>query len=215
MVVLRGQGISLRELSRRFGGSTLSVRKALLRNGIGPLRTGRPKWRTFTVEQIADMAAMWNDGKSQRAIAVKYGTVQTIISAILKREGFTPEHRYNRARGADHGAWKGGRVRIGKYWAVMLFPGDPFWEMATTANGYVLEHRLVMARSLGRALTSRETVHHINGDHADNRLANLQLRQGKHGIGEAMRCYDCGSYNVGPAPLAAPPPGQLALRMDS
>lgn len=37
-------------------------------------------------------------------------------------------------------------------------------------NGRILEHRLIMSRSLGRPLRDDETVHHKNGDRSDNRL---------------------------------------------
>lgn len=46
---------------------------------------------------------------------------------------------------------------------------------AAAKDGYVMKHRLVMERHIGRYLRSGEVVHHINHKRDDNRLENLRL----------------------------------------
>jgi hypothetical protein len=50
----------------------------------------------------------------------------------------------------------------------------------------VQEHRLVMEQKLGRRLTKSETVHHKNGDRADNSPENLELWASRHGKGQRV-----------------------------
>lgn len=58
-----------------------------------------------------------------------------------------------------------------KYIQLCGFIGHPM----ANKNGVILEHRLVMSRHLGRNLTSKEIVHHLNKDETDNRIENLEL----------------------------------------
>ena len=67
--------------------------------------------------------------------------------------------------------WRGGRHLDCFGYVRVWRPEHPNKQMP----GYILEHRLVMSEHLGRPLFTHETVHHKNGNRADNRIKNLEL----------------------------------------
>ena len=180
-------------ISRDFSVTFQTVLAILHREGVQVNRRGN-RYREFTSEQVAEMGRLWAGGMSQHAIGQQHGVSQAVVSRVLRSHGIAVAPR--KAEGARHGSWKGGTTTTPYgYVLVAVSPSDPMSAMRSR-QGYVMMHRLVMARSLGRVLRDDETVHHINGDRTDNRLENLQLRNGKHGKGAAFRCLDCGSCNV-------------------
>jgi hypothetical protein len=64
------------------------------------------------------------------------------------------------------------------------------YEVHYRSNGerrvFVFRHRQVMEEYLGRKLHSHETVHHKDGDRANNDLSNLELWSSRHGRGQRV-----------------------------
>lgn len=194
-------GMRSGDVSRKYGVDKKSVTDIVRRLG-GVVRrksddTGRSK-RPITDVELAEVKRMRDGGASQQKIGEAIGRSQAFIGRALDKLGYARCEVKSMAR---HGSWKGGVVSNGDgYKLQMVSQEDPLASMRNSM-GYVLQHRLTMARHLGRPLYAHESVHHINGDRADNRIDNLQLRVGSHGAGVALECACCGSTNLVPVKL--------------
>lgn len=108
------------------------------------------------------------------------------ISIATKGKPKSEEHRRkmasaNRARarlgighyfgeGNKNPNWRGG-VIWNKGYKTIPAKDHPM----VNKDGYVMEHRLVMEKHIGRYLRKEEVVHHKNGNKLDNNIRNLVL----------------------------------------
>lgn len=80
--------------------------------------------------------------------------------------------------GAKNAAWKGGVTvfkKKGNYKGVRYMRAPEWAKPMARADGYVMEHRLVMAEWCGFLLTRTEVVHHLDHDPTKNVRSNLEL----------------------------------------
>jgi hypothetical protein len=96
-----------------------------------------------------------------------------------------------RQRGAGNPMWKGGVTKCGNGYLYELVPLDDPLHVMANKYGYAMQHRLVVARAIGRPLHPREQVHHRNGRRADNRLENLELWKLSQPAGVRHADYHC------------------------
>jgi len=93
--------------------------------------------------------------------------------------------------GRDNPNWRGGIHSIQK-----RDGRSTVYESPEQPAVYV--YREIAARKIGRRLTRRDVVHHINGDPMDNRPENLEvMTQSRHATIEMRRRYSAAGYGVG------------------
>jgi len=135
---------------------------------------------------------------STREVAAKLNISKTLVGEWLHRYGLSRNlsEAWGVARKTGRRSPISSRKGTGKpitnnqgYVLVRLQPEDPFFSMVEK-SGYVLEHRLIMAKKLGRPLHGWESVHHKNGVRNANRQDNLLLVMGGKHHGR-IRCPFC------------------------
>ena len=90
--------------------------------------------------------------------------------------------RKGECSGENHLMWKGGKKKSTHgYWLIWK-PNHPFHNK----QNYVRQSRLLAEKIIGRYLTSKEQIHHINGIKDDDRPENLYLFDC---LGEHMRYH--------------------------
>jgi hypothetical protein len=101
---------------------------------------------------------------------------RTTIGRLCRKHNLKTQRTGPRA-GDRHPDWKGGRVKLGGYWYIYS-PEHP----GRTKQRRVAEHRLVVEKHIGRYLTRKEVVHHIDGNPENNDISNLVLfsNNGEH-----------------------------------
>jgi hypothetical protein len=144
------------------------------------------QWQDAT---LANSSVVFWSRRNKQKVPVQCGMCgreRVIHATITRTDTFTGLCRSCVHTGPLSTTWRGGRVTRNGYIYVKVDHHHPYYEGMATTTGYILEHRLVMAEHLGRALESTEVVHHRNGIKTDNRVENLELFVSFHEHGKAM-----------------------------
>jgi hypothetical protein len=151
-----------------------------------------------------------NDGDIRNGAEIGKNTTTTYIWRVcsdckkgkwirhsIKRQLSTKCNSCAAAKGVDSVHWKGGETISDRGYRIVRIHKDDFYYPMAIKNthveyGRIQEHRLVMAKYLGRLLNKDEVIHHINGIKTDNRIENLELTTQINHIKDHFNSYNKG-----------------------
>lgn len=133
------------------------------------------------------------------------------VAALLKRgyrhEG--PRGPIPALQGPNNPAWRGGvtlKRPKGNYTGVRYVRAPDWAKPMARKDGYIAEHRLVMAKRCGFLLTRTEVVHHLDHRPGHNSPRNLELwpDNASHKAAEHGKIAPGAANRWSPGDLAAP-----------
>ena len=158
---------------------------------------GLKHWRWIDLDEKRLIELYVKNKKSPIEIAKMFNVGATTITRRLRKHGVLRNikeatknalatGRRKRLFNGHGPNWKGGSK---KTWSGYVQVYKPNYS-GSYKNMYILEHRYVMEKHLGRHLKAWELIHHKNGIKDDNRLKNLEIVVRKKHYGK-LSCPFC------------------------
>ncbi len=132
--------------------------------------------------KILSICEMYKDGMTLRQIAAVHRISHEWVRQVLINQKIYEKYKYKQRQMAI------GDRKIDKAGYIHIFVG--VGQSGATRTGWILEHRLVMANSLGRPLRYWEIIHHKDRDKQNNTRENLEITTSA----EHATCLKCPYY---------------------
>ena len=156
--------------------------------------SGRKNPRGCRVDMICDTCSItfkkWKNDITERNFCSRKCSSKHIVSIQARRKTgllnkgkkIDPKliSKRNFVKGENHHNWKGGVTYInrkGNYinYKIKYVKCPEEYKSMSRKDGYVMEHRIVLALHLKRELLRTEVVHHIDHNPENNHISNLML----------------------------------------
>lgn len=186
---------------RRVGANRMSSLESNKSTGCCRSCAAKARWEKRDDEYCENgVVIYWSERTEDHHVPLRYacnhhGKVlradRNAFNLRKKKAGHCPSCAAKAAAlsGPSSPRWQGGQF-VDSQGYVMLLVNNLTEEEQVLAEpmqnhaGYIAEHRLIMAKTLGHSLEKKESVHHLNGIKGDNRPENL-ITVTRHSHGKA------------------------------